>query len=535
MDVLGDDWIVPSIVALGLAFVFSLVANWVLSRLAPKIGLVDRTTDFRRLHSKPIPVVGGLAIFLAFVATLLALAITVRPSALHGDELQTTLALFGGASAMLVVGIWDDLRALSPRTKFLAQVVVASAVFFLGLRITGFHAPFIGPLELHLWLSFPVTILWFVGITNAFNLIDGADGVAGGVALFTSVAMAIVALLFGHPVVALVLFALTGAILAFLHFNFPPASVFLGDSGSLFLGFLLAGLGLASSLKATTVLVIAIPVVSLGLPVLDTLLAIGRRILRGERITSGDRGHIHHRLIDLGHSPRRVALILYGVCGLLALASLLLISEDARVVGLVLGIIGVSLWFGVQRLHIPEFLEVRRLLGRDRRRLIARNVLIRSTAARLAGADSNEQVLSHFQSIFDATGAEETEMWIEAKSLGGPAPGFLEPASHAGELGYALKWKTGTSNGEPKRSPLCEIRLPLMNDSGEEIGWIRVRRRMEDRMLPADLQLMVDLFVPEAMRTLSRVASAEDHSSASGGRPNASVDVSESSRETLAR
>ena len=186
-----------------------------------------------------------------------------------------------GATALAAVGLWDDRVELSPATKFGLQALVAAAVFAAGVQLGSFRVPVFGSIQLDPFTSFALTLLWFVGITNAFNLVDGADGVAGGAALAAIAAMFMVALVLGEPLVALLLAVTAGAVLGFLFFDFPPATVFLGDSGSLSLGFLLAGIGLVSSSKAATALAVAIPIVSLGLPILDTALAIFRRLLRG--------------------------------------------------------------------------------------------------------------------------------------------------------------------------------------------------------------------------------------------------------------
>lgn len=369
-------------IAFSIALLFVVPAIRLLRSRAGRLGMIDAPDGGRHVHSAPVPNVGGIAIFFACGMTLaLMLVITQVASGLPLHTAALT-PILGGAAAMHLLGLLDDRRKLSVRTKLIAQAVISAAVFAGGLRISGITLPFVGPVEFGTGLSLMLTVGWLVGLTNAFNLIDGADGVAGGAALTAALAMFIVALVLGQPVIALALVIVAGAVLGFLFFNFPPATVFLGNSGSLFVGFLLASLGLAGSSKATTVLAIAIPVVSLGLPVLDTLLAIVRRLIRGDRITQGDLGHIHHRLLDLVHSPRKVALILYASCAVFALASLMLLNPDHRTVGVVFFIVGAAVLVGVQRLRVPELLRLSRVIaqGAARRAVATQEVVAQITA-----------------------------------------------------------------------------------------------------------------------------------------------------------
>lgn len=334
------------------------------------------------MHGAPIPNVGGIAIFFASGMTLALTLVIGRIGSVLPVHMAALVPILGGAAAMHLLGLLDDRRKLSVRAKLIAQAVISAAVFAGGLRIAGITLPFFGPVEFGTGLSLVLTVGWLVGLTNAFNLIDGADGVAGGAALTAAAAMFIVALVLGQPVIALALVIVAGAVLGFLFFNFPPATVFLGNSGSLFVGFLLASLGLAGSSKATTMLAIAIPVVSLGLPVLDTMLAIVRRLIRGDRITQGDLGHVHHRLLDLVHSPRKVALILYAACAIFALTSLMLLNPDHRTVGVVFFVVGVAVLVGVQRLRVPELLRLGRAIadGAVRRAAVTQGVVAQITA-----------------------------------------------------------------------------------------------------------------------------------------------------------
>jgi len=298
-----------------------------------------------------------------------------------------------------------------------------------------------------------------------------------------------------------------GAVLAFLFFNFPPASIYLGDAGSLSLGFLLAGVGLVSSSKATTALAIAIPVVSLGLPILDTSLAVVRRLLRGEGFYRRDLGHIHHRLQKLGHSPREVALLLYAACAILALASLILLSPDMAAVGLVFLVIGAATFIGVQRLKIPELLELRRLITRGLQQpgVIARSVALREAAGGVSGAADVETVLTEMGRAFERTDFMEAEIRFMRKPgerdtdeviwhWERPEPteeGQDEPVETTRlRMSQSRLWQ-GSAAAE-----FWEARIPFVGpDAGAVVGWITVRRPLNGQT-PAELDVLTKTLLP---------------------------------------
>ncbi|HEX2780564.1 MAG TPA: MraY family glycosyltransferase, partial [Gemmatimonadaceae bacterium] len=304
-----------------------------------------------------------------------------------------------------------------------------------------------------------------VGITNAFNLIDGLDGLASGAALFALTTMFVVALINGQPGAALVTLAVAGAALGFLRYNFHPATIFLGDSGSLFLGFMLAGIGAISSQKGSTVVAIAIPLVSLGLPVLDTSLAIARRFLRGQPIFSADRGHIHHRLLGLGHSPRKVALLMYAGCAVLALGGMLLVNESGYV-ALVLVLVGLGVGLVVQQLRYLEFYELARLLGRAarQREVIARNVRIGEASVRVRSAPSLASLFDILEETFHDEDFRRAEVRLTPTFLiGSEIPGSKRRRRDDVSI-WTLR---GSSPAEPS---WWEINLPLTRVDGSRVG-----------------------------------------------------------------
>lgn len=352
--------------ALVLVVVFT---RWLRARGADW-GLLDRPLGPRRHHGTATPLVGGMAMVPAVLLPLLLLATTAPVAAIlqvPGSEVFASLLL--GALAMHLFGVWDDVREFSPQLKLCGQVAIAAAVFAGGLRLASLPLPGVGIIELSLGPSLLITVLWLVAITNAFNLVDGADGVAAGAGLLATLAMLGVSLVVGHALAALILAVTAGALLGFLYFNFPPASVFLGDGGSLFLGFLLAGLGIAGSGSGASAVAIGAPLVAFGLPVLDTGLVVLRRTIRGVPIVRADRRHIHHRLLELGHSPREVVAILYAVGGLFGVASLAVLSGNGPLIGSVFLLLGGALGMGLQKLRFPELREIGHAIGRARERI----------------------------------------------------------------------------------------------------------------------------------------------------------------------
>lgn len=314
-------------------------------RMAGRIGAVDHP-GADTTHRAPMPRIGGIAVFAGFLA---GLAFAAHASGIDILNLRhQTINWWGLAfavTALFAVGLIDDLYPLSFRWKLLGQVVAAMLVWHWGFRVEVLTHPLGGNIELGL-LSFPVTLLWVVGITNAVNLIDGLDGLAAGIALITTSVVAAIAFHKGTFGVTMASVALAGSLIGFLRYNFNPARIFLGDSGSMFLGFVLAVTSVRGAQKGTTAVAVLFPLLVLGLPLLDTGLAVVRRFSslssRGLRSTNAlryvvtnydhlflpDRGHIHHRLLALGLSHRGAVVLLYGVGGLFALSALVLVMVN---------------------------------------------------------------------------------------------------------------------------------------------------------------------------------------------------------------
>jgi UDP-GlcNAc:undecaprenyl-phosphate/decaprenyl-phosphate GlcNAc-1-phosphate transferase len=301
-------------------------------------------------RNSPIPRVGGIAIAASYAGALLAgLPVALRAAGFIHAALPAAVKFLPAAALILATGIVDDLVGLRPWQKLAGQIAAASAAYWAGIHVTGFG----GHVFAH-WWSFPLTVLWLTLCTNAMNLIDGVDGLAAGVGLFAAATMLLAALLQDNFALAIAAVPLVGSLAAFLRYNFNPATIFLGDSGSLLLGFLLGCYGVMWSQKSATILGMTAPVLALSIPLLDTALTVGRRFLGRKSIFSGDRGHMHHRLLDRGFGPRRVALIFYGLCAVAAILSLW-ISGSRHLEALVIPVFCVGAWAGIQQLGYVEF------------------------------------------------------------------------------------------------------------------------------------------------------------------------------------
>ena len=296
-------------------------------KLANKFGIIDKPKDARRVHRKPIPRFGGLAIFLGSMV-----AMTI-PADMNQ---KIKIAMIGGL-LMYLLGVLDDIVDLKPIVKFLGQFAIASLVYALGVRIT-FMSDYFGLVEdpqanllLGEGVGFIITVIWIVGITNAVNLMDGLDGLAAGCVAIMALSLAYIAYIHGSRLgsmpVCIALVAVAGGCIGFLPYNFSPAKTFMGDGGALYLGYMIAVLSVISPLKQATVIGAIVPMLTLAVPILDTLFAMLRRTLRHESIMSADKGHLHHHLMAAGIGQRRSVLIMYGIVGIMGIVAVLISRE----------------------------------------------------------------------------------------------------------------------------------------------------------------------------------------------------------------
>lgn len=310
--------------AFAIAFVLSFATTPLAKRVAYIIGAVDIPRDGRRMHKRPIPRCGGLAIIFGFMASVLC----------FGPPTKGLAATMIGAGIIAVMGVVDDCKNLDAKFKFVIQIIAALIVVIIGnYRIEVMTNPNIFSDSPYIvfpwWLSGILSVLWIVFITNSVNFIDGLDGLAAGVSAIMCVSLVFIAVRAGEYSVAVVGTALMGACFGFLPFNFNPANMFMGDTGSTFLGFILATLSIQGVFKSYAIISFAVPLLILGLPLFDALFAMIRRMLKGQSPMTADRGHLHHRLIDMGFSQKQTVFILYAISCILGITAVLLAERGA--------------------------------------------------------------------------------------------------------------------------------------------------------------------------------------------------------------
>ena len=344
------------IAAFAVAAVLSYFFTPPVKNFAHKVGAIDVPKDARRMHKKPIPRLGGLAIYGGFLCSIL----------IFGQLDETMLCVLLGAAIIVALGIFDDVLALGAKLKFVVQIVAAAIPVCIGDLQIGLFTN-LNPLSdtpfVHLGiLAVPATIIWIVGITNAVNLIDGLDGLAVGVSSIAAITMLAVALLTGNMPIAITMAALAGACIGFMPYHLTPAKIFMGDTGSTFLGYMLATVSIMGLFKFYAVISFAVPFLILGLPIFDTANAIIRRVAAGRSPMSPDRGHVHHKLIDMGFNQKQAVAILYAISATLGLTAVVLTSSgEVKAIVLLLAVlaailVGACIIYGAEHWskHAPE-------------------------------------------------------------------------------------------------------------------------------------------------------------------------------------
>lgn len=309
--------------------VLSIIITPLTIKFANKFGFVDVPKDSRRVHAKPMPRIGGLAIVISMLIGL-SLYCLITMGTASVELTNKFLAYVIGAIIISTMGFIDDAVNLRARFKFIFQLLAASIIYFAGISIEGIKIPFIYTDLIDFgFLSFPITLIWVIGITNAVNLIDGLDGLAAGISAISATALLTIFITTSQSLDAILITAvLVGATLGFLPYNFNPAKTFMGDVGSNFLGFTLATVSILGFAKGYTLIAIIAPILTLGVPIFDTLFAMIRRFLAGKPMLSPDGGHVHHRLLKRGFNQRQAVLILYTVTSILCIAAVTIISAD---------------------------------------------------------------------------------------------------------------------------------------------------------------------------------------------------------------
>ena len=490
----------------GLSLLLSFVLTRSVRNYAVARGWLAVPASGRHLHENPLPRLGGIAVFLAFLFSL-AVALGVGhyfPHLLAVPPAKNLLTILVPATLVFLLGIYDDLLSLGPYTKFAVQAVAGCMLFAGGLRILDLPVLF-GTHHFGSALGLTITILWVIGITNAFNLIDGLDGLAAGSALFSTLVVFVVAVFSGSALVSLLTIALAGAILGFLRFNFNPATIFLGDCGSLFIGFMLSALALEGAQKAPTVIAVAIPVVSFGLPILETALSILRRLIGGRPVFTADREHIHHKLLQRGMSHRQVVIVLYAVSALFALLSLFLLWPTGSTLGLVLAVLGTGVWLGVQHLGYLEFGEIRRVAQRtmEQRNIVINNLAIRRAVEELKVTRDYAQLCRILEAAFCNNDFDGFELKLRG--------GAHEQARY--------QWAKSASLRE--NWPAWNLNLDLTTSANRSRGSLIIYRLYSDRALQLDINLLTSVFPVVLADALDRTLAAAEEmmpASANGDR-----------------
>lgn len=470
-----------------MSLVFGLGLTPLAGRLGLRVGAVDRTKGV------PIPRAGGVAIALASMLALLLLGLVWSPvRSLVAFSGEVFWAGWIGAVAIVVMGVVDDIHRLKALPKLAVEVGVAVFLYYSGIRAGTVWLP-LGIVEFGPVIGLAFTVLWIVGITNAFNLMDGIDGAAAGAGVFALLAMFVVSVSLDRPLVALIAVALAGATLGFLPFNFPPARIYLGDAGSLLLGYMLATLAIRGSVRGTAIVSIAIPLVAFGVPVMDTIIAVVRRGARGAPLFKGDREHLHHRLLTIGLTNRQALGVLYVVCGAFALGSMLFLNPNVRGIAVVLAMIGTIAWLAVRYLRLHEFFELARVAqrGMSATRAIAFNVQLRRAADQLDAVQSWDEIVALLARLFAESEFDAVRLIVQRKD---------QPRHE-----YRLEGGEVVEQRRPIADDEWGVHLPFQIGQDGTRAELAVFRRYGRTALLTDVNLIVETLRPSLSRAAERV------------------------------
>jgi UDP-GlcNAc:undecaprenyl-phosphate GlcNAc-1-phosphate transferase len=486
------------------ALILSFISTKIVRDLAVKNGWVAAPAQERHLHITALPRLGGIAIVFSFLlATGVALAAGRLFHPISASfSLHPLVTILPPAILIFMLGVYDDIRTAGPFLKFFVQAVAGAMLFGGGLRILDIPLLF-GAHQFSWMVGLPLTIFWVIAITNAFNLIDGLDGLAAGSALFSTLVMFVVAILGNASLLSLITLALAGAVLGFLRYNFNPATIFLGDCGSLFMGFMLSALSLYGAQKAPTLIAVAIPLVSFGLPILETSLSVLRRLISGRPVFTADREHIHHKLLEHGWSHRQVVIILYGVSAVFAMLSLFLLWPTGSTLGLVLAVLGTGIWLGVQHLGYLEFGELRRVAQRtiEQRHIFVNNLAIRRATEELKVAEGFHQVGRILVAAFDSNDFDGFELRTDSA--------FEHGLQLMDDDKSQLRWSKRGVLIAPELGNVWSISLELISSRARHCGNLTIFRHYSNRDLQLDINLLTTAFAMNLADALQRASSRE--------------------------
>ncbi|MDD7986885.1 MraY family glycosyltransferase [Lentisphaera marina] len=391
-------------------FLGSLIITLICRYFGHKWKIVDQPDNYRKVHKKPIPLVGGYSIFISSLLSFL-FVLFFQKDLIKSEVIDPQMwALLVGAIIILLTGGYDDLHDIKPRHKALMQAFVASLLYIMGFAINKVSIPYIGTVDFTM-ISYPMTLFWFMGCMNVINLLDGLDGLAGGVSLFAIITLTVNSANSGNTTLLILNLIVSATLLAFLVFNFNPASIFLGDAGSMLLGYYIATISLISSTKAETALTLAIPFIAIGLPVFDTIVAFLRRWSRRVPISSADRKHIHHVLLSSGLSTKSVVLILYAICIVFSSVSYLLILKRDGTAMIFLSIILFVAFLYAKRYGIINTEQIIKRIKEDRfenKRSSLAQVELEKALHQFEKAISHEEIWEYAIPVFEAMQLDKT-------------------------------------------------------------------------------------------------------------------------------
>jgi UDP-GlcNAc:undecaprenyl-phosphate/decaprenyl-phosphate GlcNAc-1-phosphate transferase len=483
-----------------LALILGLFLTPLAGRFGRAVGAVDRPGG-RRVHDGTIPRTGGLAIFLALAMALLA-------AWLWGTDVsrliipdRSLLGLLAGALIALGLGLYDDLYRLIAWKKLPVQLLAASAAFAGGIALDKFAlfglVVFFDPVT-----SYVLTVFWFLLFMNALNLMDGLDGLVGGIVFFASLVMIVLAIPREDLLTALFFAALAGAVLGFLRSNFHPATIFLGDAGTYFLGFAIAGFGLTTSVKSHVGAAILIPVLAMGLPLLDTLLAALRRFAQGRGIFQPDSDHIHHRLLRMGLDTRKAVLLLYGLTATLCILAIVLVNLRDERSGVFLVLIGAGAFLFAGRLGYMETLRLRCIPGWDETMLRRKSDLAPGRSTALTAA------LQRLENSRDLT-ALRREIQTASRAFG--FEGRLvapDAAAEPGAVHAGTSEAVSDSDNDPGRTAghdCLRLRIPLLDERGSLLDTLVLVKAPQNRSLTGSSLADAELLRRAATMALKRL------------------------------
>jgi len=483
-------------------FIISLFSSLILTPVARYIGnnfgLVDIPDD-RKVHTTPIPRIGGLAIILSFIISLLIINLfdTTVISLFVLDYKMYTFLL--GAFIVFGIGLFDDFRNLGPTEKLLFQIIAASTAFYGGIQINGFHL-FGTSIEFGIF-SYFITVFWFLLFINAVNLADGLDGLAAGIVLFVCLIMVVLLTMRQMYLIAMITAALGGSTLGFLRYNFNPASIFLGDGGSYFLGYTLAALSIMGAFKSQISAIMLIPFIALGVPLFDTLIAPIRRFVYGQNMFRPDSDHIHHRLIKKRLSHHGAVIVIYAATFILFILAIILVNIRNEQIGLFLILVGICAFIVVQKLGYFEYFAVDKVVGwfRDVGDEIGISNERRSFLSQQVNICNSENLSDLWKNTCIALERLTFDMAeIHYNELTG-----LKPV----ENGLELSWLKDSFTSLNITKSFFKLELPLLNINNDHLGTLFLYKDLKAGSMDAFTLRRVELLRRTLIRSIEKLIS----------------------------